>query len=50
MMFVLLFAKHSLSQNVFIAVVTETFAEIRVQFSQIWASRETIADEEYKQV
>lgn len=29
----------SLSQNVFIAVIIETFAEIRVQFQQMWGSR-----------
>lgn len=33
----------------FIAVITETFAEIRVQFSQIWASREVIAEEDFRQ-
>lgn len=27
------------SQNVFIAVIIETFAEIRVQFQQMWGSR-----------
>lgn len=26
-------------QNVFIAVIIETFAEIRVQFQQMWGSR-----------
>lgn len=34
----LLFAP-SLLQNVFIAVIIETFAEIRVQFQQMWGSR-----------
>lgn len=29
----------SVSQNVFIAVIIETFAEIRVQFQQMWGSR-----------
>ncbi|KAL7075262.1 hypothetical protein ACQ4LE_005817, partial [Meloidogyne hapla] len=29
-----------LVKNVFIAVITETFAEIRVQFSEMWQSRE----------
>lgn len=30
---------YSLLQNVFIAVIIETFAEIRVQFQQMWGSR-----------
>lgn len=37
-------------QNVFIAVITETFAEIRVQFSQMWGSRELMTEEEIRQV
>lgn len=37
-------------QNVFIAVITETFAEIRVQFSQMWGNREVINEEEFRQV
>jgi hypothetical protein len=31
-------------QNVFIAVIIETFAEIRVQFQQMWGSRGTPSD------
>uniref|UniRef100_A0A915EF33 Ion transport domain-containing protein n=1 Tax=Ditylenchus dipsaci TaxID=166011 RepID=A0A915EF33_9BILA len=34
-----------LVKNVFIAVITETFAEIRVQFSEMWQARETTADD-----
>ena len=34
----------------FIAVITETFAEIRVQFSQIWATREVLTEEDFRQV
>lgn len=34
----------------FIAVITETFAEIRVQFSEMWQSREISTDEGYNQV
>ncbi len=32
-------------KNVFIAVITETFNEIRVQFQQMWGERERIEDE-----
>ncbi|PAV58369.1 hypothetical protein WR25_23917 isoform A [Diploscapter pachys] len=38
-----------LVKNVFIAVITETFAEIRVQFSEMWQSREISTDEGYNQ-
>lgn len=34
----------------FIAVITETFAEIRVQFSQMWGAREMLTEEEIRQV
>lgn len=34
-----LFTPSLLFQNVFIAVIIETFAEIRVQFQQMWGSR-----------
>uniref|UniRef100_A0A914R7L1 Ion transport domain-containing protein n=1 Tax=Parascaris equorum TaxID=6256 RepID=A0A914R7L1_PAREQ len=37
-------------QNVFIAVITETFAEIRVQFSEMWQTRESSVDESFSQV
>lgn len=37
-------------QNVFIAVITETFAEIRVQFSEMWQTREITADDSFTQV
>ncbi|VDP08165.1 unnamed protein product [Soboliphyme baturini] len=36
--------------NVFIAVITETFAEIRVQFSQMWGNREVLTEAEITQV
>ncbi|CDW53676.1 Ion trans domain containing protein [Trichuris trichiura] len=39
-----------LVKNVFIAVITETFAEIRVQFSQMWGSRERLTDVEIRQI
>uniref|UniRef100_A0A183CB50 Ion_trans domain-containing protein n=1 Tax=Globodera pallida TaxID=36090 RepID=A0A183CB50_GLOPA len=39
----------SLFTNVFIAVITETFAEIRVQFSEMWQSREMAQDEDANQ-
>ena len=39
-----------LLQNVFIAVITETFAEIRVQFQQMWGGRESAADSDSSQV
>lgn len=34
------------AQNVFIAVLIETFAEIRVQFQQMWAPPRTAALED----
>jgi hypothetical protein len=34
---------------VFIAVITETFAEIRVQFSEMWQSREMPQHEDANQ-
>ena len=37
-------------QNVFIAVITETFAEIRVQFSEMWQKKDVTLDEEFRQV
>jgi hypothetical protein len=37
-------------QNVFIAVITETFAEIRVQFSEMWQTREVQNEEHFIQV
>lgn len=37
-------------QNVFIAVITETFAEIRVQFSEMWQKKDVIIDGDFKQV
>ena len=39
-----------LVKNVFIAVITETFNEIRVQFQQMWGERQTIAPEVTPQV
>lgn len=39
-----------LVKNVFIAVITETFNEIRVQFQQMWGERVTIAPEATPQV
>ncbi|CAD6198464.1 unnamed protein product [Caenorhabditis auriculariae] len=38
-----------LVKNVFIAVITETFAEIRVQFSEMWQKKEVTLDEEFRQ-
>jgi hypothetical protein len=38
------------SQNVFIAVIIETFAEIRVQFQQMWGSRGGAAESDASQV
>jgi hypothetical protein len=35
---------------VFIAVIIETFAEIRVQFQQMWGARGQEAQIEHKQV
>lgn len=37
-------------QNVFIAVIIETFAEIRVQFQQMWGSRNGPVDSDTSQV
>jgi hypothetical protein len=39
-----------LVKNVFIAVITETFAEIRVQFSEMWTKSEVVIDDDFKQV
>ncbi|KRZ43431.1 Sodium leak channel non-selective protein, partial [Trichinella pseudospiralis] len=39
-----------LVKNVFIAVITETFAEIRVQFSQMWGNREMMTEVEIRQI
>ncbi|CAD5207057.1 unnamed protein product [Bursaphelenchus okinawaensis] len=38
-----------LVKNVFIAVITETFAEIRVQFSEMWTKNEVNVDDDFKQ-
>ncbi|PIC12425.1 hypothetical protein B9Z55_028444 [Caenorhabditis nigoni] len=38
-----------LVKNVFIAVITETFAEIRVRFAEMWQTRETTSDHAYTQ-
>lgn len=46
----LLFFLAWLVKNVFIAVITETFAEIRVQFSEMWTKKEVTIDDELKQV
>ena len=37
-------------KNVFIAVITETFNEIRVQFQEMWGERERIEGETTTQV
>uniref|UniRef100_A0A0N5BLE3 Sodium leak channel non-selective protein n=1 Tax=Strongyloides papillosus TaxID=174720 RepID=A0A0N5BLE3_STREA len=37
-----------LVKNVFIAVITETFAEIRVQFSEMWQKNDVSIEEEFK--
>ena len=37
-------------QNVFIAVIIETFAEFRVQFQQMWGSRGGTAESDGSQV
>lgn len=34
----------------FIAVITETFAEIRVQFSEMWQKKDVTVDDGFKQV
>ena len=39
-----------LVKNVFIAVIIETFAEIRVQFQQMWSARTKEAQEDHTQV
>ncbi len=46
-MYVILFC---CGQNVFIAVITETFNEIRVQFQQMWGVRGHITDQSPSQV
>ncbi|PAV69982.1 hypothetical protein WR25_10925 isoform D [Diploscapter pachys] len=38
-----------LVKNVFIAVITETFAEIRVQFSEMWQKKDVILDDDFRQ-
>uniref|UniRef100_A0AC34QHG3 Ion transport domain-containing protein n=1 Tax=Panagrolaimus sp. JU765 TaxID=591449 RepID=A0AC34QHG3_9BILA len=38
-----------LVKNVFIAVITETFAEIRVQFSEMWQKNEVTLEDDFKQ-
>ncbi|TMS38414.1 hypothetical protein L596_005144 [Steinernema carpocapsae] len=38
-----------LVKNVFIAVITETFAEIRVQFSEMWQKKEVAFDDDFRQ-
>ncbi|RCN26751.1 hypothetical protein ANCCAN_27522 [Ancylostoma caninum] len=38
-----------LVKNVFIAVITETFAEIRVQFSEMWQSNTSASEDTYTQ-
>ncbi|CAI4226086.1 unnamed protein product [Auanema sp. JU1783] len=45
----LIFFMAWLVKNVFIAVITETFAEIRVQFSEMWQSREVSSEDTYTQ-
>ncbi|KAK0421025.1 hypothetical protein QR680_015029 [Steinernema hermaphroditum] len=45
----LIFFMAWLVKNVFIAVITETFAEIRVQFSEMWATKETASEEHLRQ-
>ena len=39
-----------LFQNIFIAVIIESFAEIRVQFQQMWGSRGSDAESDSSQV
>jgi hypothetical protein len=43
----LIFFMAWLVKNVFIAVITETFAEIRVQFSELWQSKEVTSEENF---
>ncbi|VDP12012.1 unnamed protein product [Onchocerca flexuosa] len=45
----LIFLLAWLVKNVFIAVITETFAEIRVQFSEMWQTREITVDDSFAQ-
>ncbi|GMR47689.1 hypothetical protein PMAYCL1PPCAC_17884, partial [Pristionchus mayeri] len=45
----LIFFMAWLVKNVFIAVITETFAEMRVQFSEVWAKKETSVEYTIKQ-
>ena len=33
----------------FIAVITETFAEIRVQFSEMWQKKDVTLDDDFRQ-
>lgn len=37
-------------RNVFIAVITETFNEIRVQFQEMWGERESLEETDHNQV
>ncbi|KAI1704440.1 ion transport protein [Ditylenchus destructor] len=46
----LIFFMAWLVKNVFIAVITETFAEIRVQFSEMWQKKEVTVDDDFKQI
>ncbi|CAD5216869.1 unnamed protein product [Bursaphelenchus okinawaensis] len=43
----LIFFMAWLVKNVFIAVITETFAEIRVQFSEMWQNKEIADDQNF---
>ncbi|KAI6235562.1 Sodium leak channel non-selective protein [Aphelenchoides besseyi] len=43
----LIFFMAWLVKNVFIAVITETFAEIRVQFSEMWQSKDVANEENF---
>ncbi|VDN02709.1 unnamed protein product [Thelazia callipaeda] len=45
----LIFLLAWLVKNVFIAVITETFAEIRVQFSEMWQTREITIQDSFAQ-
>ncbi|KAJ8310369.1 hypothetical protein KUTeg_012234 [Tegillarca granosa] len=46
----LIFLLAWLVKNIFIAVIIESFAEIRVQFQQMWGSRGSAADSDSSQV
>ena len=48
--FTMIFFLAWLVKNVFIAVIIETFAEIRVQFQQTWSTRLKESQEEHVQV